>query len=813
MDLSTALKHAINGNALLFLGSGFSVGAKPIKGDNFLTGRELAKYLSKECLLNPISDDLSFAAQRYRRAFSDEKLIEELTDLFTASSVTNNHKRFSEIPWKSIFTTNYDNVLERAFLENRKRLNAITLSNDTNEYTTKKNIVVHINGYIDSLNSESLNDSFKLTNTSYLTESFSKSNWSFLFRRYLEACSSIIFVGYSMYDLDIQRIIYEYDTKREKTIFIERPGLTEDEIKSSIQYDFGTVLPIGLDGFWQEFDNIKSTYSPQDTSSTILGFEEIEAPSAPKDFRDDYLFDMLLKGTYDLDFVWNNVHGNSTDKYFIVREHHNETLDLIKKGTRNVITFSDMANGKTLFLVGIVCALISREYRAFWLKDESENVTTEIDYITSINTPVVIIIENYHRRLNEIKYIELNRHPDLLLLLSAKTTSHEHFQDDVLTIISAEKTIDVDLNKLSDTEIKKINDILTTYKIWGDRDAWNEDRKLNFIKNNCDRNLSAVLLEVIKSPIIQQKFKSLFNSFTENPKLTDIIVTASVLKLLGFDRPQESMICELTDSDYLRSLDFKRNPFVRELLSLSGGNVIPRSSVLAKHGLTNFIESRSLVDHLIRIATFAHDRGLSSNLYFSIYKDLVTFSNLQSMLPEKGKRDASIRFYEAIKNLSSARYHPHFWLQYAIARLASETPEDLEKAKLFLDSAYAHALKRTNYHTLHMDNVKARYLILHSSTIKEINSAVIELNDGHALLLRQCRTEQSSAPYKAARNYLNFYNKRKHELSDQHKLLLVKISQQILDYIPKLKNSIQSEQVVRFCKTNLESLIADIKSS
>ena len=129
MNISTALKHAIDGNALLFLGSGFSVGATPLKGDKFLTGRQLADYLSKECNLAPPTDDLSFASQRYRKVFSDEKLVLELQDLFTVNNVTNNHRRFAEIQWKAIFTTNYDNVLERAFIEKKKRLQAVTLSN------------------------------------------------------------------------------------------------------------------------------------------------------------------------------------------------------------------------------------------------------------------------------------------------------------------------------------------------------------------------------------------------------------------------------------------------------------------------------------------------------------------------------------------------------------------------------------------------------------------------------------------------------------------------------------------------------------
>lgn len=138
MKLEEAIKHAIDGHALLFLGSGFSVGAKPIKGDAFLTGRQLAKHFYNECGISPPDEDLNYAAQKYRKKFTDQKLVEDLQQLFTASEVDKNHERFSEIRWKGIYTTNYDDVLERAFANKKKKLLPVTLDKDSRDYTSKK---------------------------------------------------------------------------------------------------------------------------------------------------------------------------------------------------------------------------------------------------------------------------------------------------------------------------------------------------------------------------------------------------------------------------------------------------------------------------------------------------------------------------------------------------------------------------------------------------------------------------------------------------------------------------------------------------
>jgi len=814
MDLSTAIKHAIDGTAVLFLGSGASAGARPLVGDKFLTGRELAVALSGPAGLNPASDDLNFAAQRYRKVVNDRKLIELLQGYFSVSEVSESHRRLSEIPWHGLYTTNYDNVLERAFADRKRKLIPITPDLDTKDHTRQRNTLLHINGYIDALTPESLNSTFKLTNTSYLTEAFAKSSWSFVFRRNLETARAVIFVGYSMYDIDIQRIMFGGDSLKEKTIFIERAGKTREEIDSSIQVDFGEVFPIGLDGFWQEYDRIARDYVAEDRSTTYFAFEELQPEATPDPLRDDDVFLMLLSGAARTDIVWSTVTGNLEAPYYIIRDQFTRAHASINSGkARNVVCVGDLANGKSLFCLGLACKLASENYRVFWLKDDVDDTAEEIERLCDIQGKVALVIENYTRRLDEVRQIESKRSDDLVAILSAKTSLHEVYQTDLVEILDPAESIELDINAIADTDLDAVEHLLDTYKLWGERDALPDRKKRQFLVHDCGQQLSGILLDIVKSPEIQRRYRGLFDSFREKSEVADVVVAASVLKLLGFNNPKESVISEVLDSNYLYSLDFKRNPIARDLLFFSSGGIVSRSSVLAKYGLVTFTDSRELVVRLIRIATNAHDRGASSEFYFGIYKDLVTFSILQSMLPEKGKRDSLIRFYEGLKNLRAARSHPHFWLQYAIARLASDRPEDLRMAKLFLDSAYAHAEKKANYHTRHLDNVLARYWIQHSITVPEITGAMVELAEGHALLLKQARTEANDSPYKVAKMYLSFYNAKKSSLTANHKDLLSRMANTVLELAKRLPDHVQAHPAVKHCRSDLQSLLADIAAA
>ena len=503
MQIEEAIQHAIDGNALLFVGSGFSKGAVSLEGHEFLTGRELAKRLYNECGVSPApDDDLAHASQRFRRKKSnDNELISLLERLYTVSEVSEAHKRFPEIDWSSIYTTNYDNILETAYQARKKKLVPLTPEKDGRDYVMKRNVCVHINGFIDNLTPATLNSSFKLTNASYLTESFLASNWAFMFRRAVETARAVFFVGYSMYDLDIQRIMYQNNVSKEKTFFIERPGLSEDECADLIQSEFGTVLSLGLQGFWTLYDSVVASYQPKQLERLLHAFDEIKVGASDQGFRDDYVFDLLLKGQVRSEHVFEQfVHPRTAPPYFIHRLEHDRVMGALMGGQRDMIVHSDMANGKSVFLMGIACDAIRQGHRIFWLKDSAEHIADEIDAIAALPGSVVVIIENYTRRLDDIKHLSLRRSPDLTLIVSARTSLNDYAVDDLQEILHDRKIFQIRLDFICEADLLKVCTLLDTYKFWGLRDAWPSWKKIKYLKEDCSSEWRSLLLEIIRSP-------------------------------------------------------------------------------------------------------------------------------------------------------------------------------------------------------------------------------------------------------------------------------------------------------------------------
>jgi hypothetical protein len=769
MELDQAIRHALNGDALLFIGSGFSVGAKPETGDEFLSSRQLARHLYKLAGDETDDDQLNYAADAFEAEHGPEALLEVIKKTCTASSISELHKKIPNIPWKAIFTTNYDDILERAYEACGKTLHPITPKFDTNAFTTLTPSCVHVNGYAPTATVDDIRSDLKLTNASYFAEALKDSHWGFLFRRSMQNAKSIIFIGYSMYDIDIQRIVHQTSSNFDKTIFVDKIGLTDREISRSIQSKFGKIFPIGLEGFIQSLAEIENSYIPIDRSHQFFYLEEVKPSTENSEIRDDDIFDLLFNGATDRVKISQCLTNENSKPYFLQRSAHKAVLEAVGHGERNFIVHSDMANGKSAFLNGIACEFANRGMRVFWMDRDGDDTQDDFDNLLLIEEPSAVFFENILRFKDDVKYLSLKRKDNLVIIGSVKSIFYENSTDKFNDLLNSKSHFEVDLDSLDQDEAKQFCDLFSTYKFWGERDALPDHEKINFIKYDCRASLGSVLLEIIKSPEIHKRFSALFALLESDEAASEIITIASILTLINFEI-SDYLILELTESNYIYKSGFKSNEQVRELLDTKNGRIIPKSSILAKFALTNHMDSRKLIDRIINVATRAHDRsGYSGtdSLFFDIYKSLVNFSVLQSMLPEKGKRDALIRFYENTKNLDAAKNHPHFWLQYAIARLAYDGPDDLTKAKFFLDTAYARAKNMGGrYHTDHMDNVKARYLMKYGMQAPERDVVMASFRQAHMILLRQANNERNERPFRVARLYAQLVDRKGHLLGE-----------------------------------------------
>ena len=132
--------------SILFLGSGFSVGAKNIENTDLPTGGGLKVRFAKLLGVSPNEYDLKALADEIHSR-PDLSLYQVLYKYFTAKTLTADQEVILSHNWLRLYTTNYDDVIE--LYRNNSKLPPYSFSyDDEKPIKFPHGSVVHLHGVI-----------------------------------------------------------------------------------------------------------------------------------------------------------------------------------------------------------------------------------------------------------------------------------------------------------------------------------------------------------------------------------------------------------------------------------------------------------------------------------------------------------------------------------------------------------------------------------------------------------------------------------------------------------------------------------------
>ncbi|WP_072206964.1 SIR2 family protein [Klebsiella quasipneumoniae] len=370
VNIDEMFRRINSGKAIIFTGAGFSRNAKNIANVEPPLAKELSKKIGALAGLGDDNEDLMFTSHFYLKHGNKNELLKLLKDNFVLREVSESHQKICSLPWRRFYTTNYDNSIELASLLVGKRIESLDIDDLPKDYLSQGDLCVHLNGVIDKATIADLDSKIKLTNSSYLSpQSFLSSQWNYVFKRDLETASAVIFVGYSMYDMDVQRLLYQTDSLVEKTYFIVHDNASFQE--TFFLTDFGHVLTVGVDGFAKIINDMPVPESEDTKDLSLDCFEFKEIDYNHETITDTEIKDFLLFGKHDDNQINTSVSNDFVDNFLINRELLNDTIKLIQS-RNNVLIHSELGNGKTIFLK-MITYLLSREgYNVYTFCERSE---------------------------------------------------------------------------------------------------------------------------------------------------------------------------------------------------------------------------------------------------------------------------------------------------------------------------------------------------------------------------------------------------------------------------------------------------------
>ncbi|MDX2104058.1 MAG: SIR2 family protein [Alphaproteobacteria bacterium] len=399
-----------NGEAVLFLGSGFSLDAANRSGETIPTAQELTKFLA-EMASKPTATyrELDLVADELMKDGNIEtvkKISNLLYTKFYCARVSDAQKLTACQPWRRIYTTNYDNVVRKCFDQSELPIQVKVLQDTVESPPQGVTQLVHLYGSIERVSLDGFLNEFVLSESQRDNNPLTRSPWRHLIEDDFMAARAIIFIGFSMTDIDMSRIL-EGNIKynKEKTFFVTREN--EDVFIVNRLQRFGKVLQIGLEAFADMLRDNRSSLPLRHHIAVPYGVKKLfDKVDEVKTLNANAILSLFLYGNLEPSYITRgDISLAMPDSYTISRaESDYDRVIRNQDSRRAILIHSDIGNGKTVFSYQLAYLFAAKGFKVYRFQIARENYDESYAYFSNILEPTIVIFDDlfaYKKLLKE----------------------------------------------------------------------------------------------------------------------------------------------------------------------------------------------------------------------------------------------------------------------------------------------------------------------------------------------------------------------------------------------------------------------------
>tara|TARA_R110000796_G_scaffold88850_4_gene191937 strand:- start:91483 stop:94575 length:3093 start_codon:yes stop_codon:yes gene_type:complete len=542
-----------DGNAILFLGAGAAFDAKHPKNEKPPTGKQLANLIAENFLGNGFEDsDLQYISEL---AISETDLFtvqKFIADIFKKFKPGLHHLRIPLYKWHSIYTTNYDLIVEDSYNgeKNAQQILATFVKNGERikDKMGHPNSIMYtkLHGSITDINDKEL--PLILTPDQYVDY---RENRSRLFDRLKEDSYErpIIFVGFSFADWDIRYSLKELEKmgNARPRSYMVGPFINEVEERlweakkiSSIKLSFKDFME-ELNNEISENQRVLSAVRKKDVSHPIMNkFQSgvdmperllefinrdavyihanlAEKNTSPEVFYKGYFdgWDPIIKN-YD---VQRKVTDSILSEVFLIEEEERITSQELYLVTGNA------GSGKTVLLHRIAwdAAVEFEKLCLYYKSDVSIEYNRLVELFQVVKERIFLFVDNITDRVDDIDFILGKAKKDgiLLTIVSAERTNVWNIAGERLYIHLSRRYT---LGYLDDKEINDLIDLLTKHKSLGYLTGKSREKQKEALSEKSGRELLVALYEATAgkqfADIVMNEYNSIPSEEAKNLYLT-----------------------------------------------------------------------------------------------------------------------------------------------------------------------------------------------------------------------------------------------------------------------------------------------------
>jgi len=648
------------------------------------------------------------------------------------------------------------------------------------------------------ISDQALSAQVKLTHSSYSADAFAESPWSQQFRQDLNAAKAIVYIGYSMADIDISRVLFTSPELRRRTVFIVGPQ--DDDITIAPLEDYGEVYRIGVQAFSELAKNVEAPESLSKHEYTWL--KRYSVPESPLKARDKEAIELLTMGVAeDANIAW--AVNDPTSLYCVVRTDVELILRELDKGRNWFLLHSDLGNGKSIIKQQLTYILSGRDYKVFWDTDFDLNRKSDLAHLGKETGKIAVFVDESPDRFDVIDGLLSINHPNITVFVCVRSTLYELGEASYNRYLPKEY-IPFDVNQISNEDISKFVRILNSLGLWGSRASESDWAKANFIEIECRRGIAKLILSVFEESEIGRRItraaSTLLNSRTD---VAALVVLSFLLNRINHT-PNPTIMSDIMDRDVwdlVKSDQFKE---AGEFIRFRDGLIKARSSIVSTFLLRKALSAENLVWYVEGFVRRMGRMKRDSTMHH-IFIELQRFPVLESLIESKRKREIIIGYFESIKEIPYNEKRALFWLHYAMARLAYG---EFDEATLYFK--HAKSLAKGNVKdTIEVNNHYARLLLDSRTESGDYEDYFKAFEMAHGILLEQMnKGSNKHFPYRQAANYVKFISFRKRDLTDTEVKRFAVSCRQVVSAIDHLRGTISHSSEVQACREAMSRAIA-----
>lgn len=436
-----------------------------------------------------------------------QKLVTHLITRLTLCEPSTAHRLIMQMPWRAVFTTNFDDVAERS-MPSADRI-VLTPATDARNLRADRRPLYYLHGRALDLLEGVENPGLVLSESNYLELRTKNRRLYSALENEVHSARRIFFIGYSLKDTEIASRLFAIAGLREKSIVICGPSETTFTINRLKK--FGTALPLGVDEFAAALPAPELLPKKKDNLS-LLGYVSLVQPKdSLLEVESQMVERLLLSGDFSYSaFATQQRQIHQSPEYCVPRTRHiNSVFDA--KVNRFIVS-SDLGNGKSTFLKQIEFEAISRGFEVFEIKTQLPEALSELDILLTSSNRRMFIVDGYVRYRKAVKHIG-KRLPASSILVCAVGRG----VDDLLLSEIAEDMWgaprEIDLNILDSAELAAWDGLLERWGFWEGRIQVARIDRLEFLRGQCGAENRSIILSLFRDTRLSRKIDEIVNFF------------------------------------------------------------------------------------------------------------------------------------------------------------------------------------------------------------------------------------------------------------------------------------------------------------